>query len=276
MDGIVAPNEKGHAFNNTVCIQGNPRSPQSLAANQGWPPRLKTRRRSRPNSGALRVPLILIGMALPVPSFCLKTGSTVFRRSDFQLVVVCETFASSRRWPLKSIVSDLSAYAPDSSTLAPGTAKVTQGSTSRPFASVKRPWKSETTRSCFGAGVFRPPRLLSSSIFPCTSSSVNRARLQREPSVQSQALGDVVPAWRQHECRPERQPADDRRSRRCDHHRHDVLDARLVHRDVERDRPAVLPLRRTEHGAGRVQVEARNQASITVSRVSPLVPSMSA
>ena len=82
----------------------------------------------------------------------------------------------------------------------------------------------------------------------------------REPSIQPQALGDVVLAGRQHEFRREREPADHWRCRRPDRHRHDVFDARLVHRDIECDRAAVLSLRRVEHGARRVQGGAQEPA----------------
>src|SRR2546425_854420 len=55
---------------------------------------LNTRFMSRPNAGALREPAILMGIALPDPSFCLNSGSTAFRSTDLMPVTVSDTFAS--------------------------------------------------------------------------------------------------------------------------------------------------------------------------------------
>ena len=78
-----------------------------------------TLRRSIPNDGSPRVPVIANGTI--VRPFFLNSGSTIFSASDFHPVVVSDTFASMKRLPEKASVSDRSEYFPLSSTIAPGT-----------------------------------------------------------------------------------------------------------------------------------------------------------
>src|SRR5580704_10840008 len=56
-----------------------------------------------PRVGALRFPVIVIESSVPAPSL-LKNGSTAFRKNDFLPVTVSDSFACSRRCPLKSSV----------------------------------------------------------------------------------------------------------------------------------------------------------------------------
>ena len=87
-----------------------------------------------------------------------------------------------------------------------------------------------------------------------------------ELAVETKTIDHVVLAWGEQEFRIQLERADHRRRRRLHHHLHDVFDARLVHRDVERDRPPVLSFRRVEHRAGRVQVRVQEPR---IDRVQP-------
>src|SRR5262249_44742887 len=132
--------------------------------------RLKMARRSSPIFGSVRVPLTLIGKMLPLPSFFgfRKMASAGFISHFRHPVTISDTMASVTTWPLKSRVSGFSAYSPASSTLAPGTPNDRSGSARRLSPRRNRPWKSEPTLSVFGFWVAPLPRLLISSILPCT------------------------------------------------------------------------------------------------------------
>src|ERR1700757_2479688 len=75
---------------------------------------------SRPNLGAVLVPVILTGISAPAP-FLWKKGSTGLSMSDFhQVEVICESLASVRTFPAKSNFLPSSVYWPARLMVAPG------------------------------------------------------------------------------------------------------------------------------------------------------------